>query len=173
MRVSYTPEQKIKAIEVYEETRSYAKTIRILGYPSRHVLFDWVRDPNPKPKPARPANPTKRYSWDLKKLAVIRVIGGHDIRSVADELGITNYANIYGWIRRWRTEGDAGLMSKRERIEAGTYKTKAQLEAALPDDPEELRRLAAKLMVENAVLEQELELAKNLRAASRKNCQTR
>ena len=160
MRVSYTPEQKIKAIEVYEETRSYAKTIRMLGYPSRHVLFDWVRNPNPKPKPKRPENPAKRYSWNLKKLAVRRVIGGHDIRNVADELGITNYANIYGWIRKWRMEGDAGLMSKRERIEAGAYKTKAQLEAALPDDPEELRRLATRLMVENAVLERELELAK-------------
>ena len=40
MRASYTPEQKARAIEVCNETRSYAETIRRLGCPSRHVLFD-------------------------------------------------------------------------------------------------------------------------------------
>ena len=53
-----------------------------------------------------------------------------------------------------------GLMSKREQVEAGAYKTRAQLEAALPDDVAELKRLAARLMAEKAVLERELELAK-------------
>lgn len=73
---------------------------------------------------------------------------------------MVNYATVYEWIRKWRTEGDVGLMSKRERIEAGAYKTRAQLEAALPDDVDELKRLAARLMTEKAVLERELELAK-------------
>ena len=36
MRVSYTPEQKARAVEVYNETKSYAKTIRILGYPPQY-----------------------------------------------------------------------------------------------------------------------------------------
>lgn len=160
MRVSYTPEQKARAIEVYNKTKSYAKTIRMLGYPSRHVLFDWVRNPGPKPKPKSPGKPAKRYGWELKKLAVEEVADGQDIRSVADQLGVVNYATVYEWIRKWRTEGDVGLMSKRERIEAGAYKTRAQLEAALPDDVDELKRLAARLMTEKAVLERELELAK-------------
>ena len=160
MRVSYTPEQKARAVKVYNETKSYAKTIRILGYPSRHVLFDWVKSPGPKPKPRKPDKPAKRYSWELKSLAVKKVAGGQDIRSVADELGVVNYATIYEWIRKWRTEGDVGLMSKKEQVEAGAYKTRAQLEAALPDDVGELKRLAAKLMAEKAVLERELELAK-------------
>ena len=118
MRVSYTPEQKARAVEVYNETKSYAKTIRILGYPSRHVLFDWVKGPGPKPKPRKPDKPAKRYSWELKSLAVKKVAGGQDIRSVADELGVVNYATIYEWIRKWRTEGDVGLMSKKEQVEA-------------------------------------------------------
>lgn len=50
-------------------------------------------------------------------------------------------------------------MSKRERVEASAYKARAQLYAALPDDMNELKRLAAKLLAKNAVLERELELA--------------
>ena len=160
MRVSYTPEQKAKAIKAYNETKSYAKTIRMLGYPSRHVLFDWVRNPGPKPKPKSPCKPAKRYGWELKKLAVEKVANGQDIKSVANQLGVVNYATIYEWIRKWRKEGNVGLMSKREQVEAGAYRTRAQLEAALPDDVGELKRLAAKLMAEKAVLERELELAK-------------
>lgn len=76
MRVSYTPEQKARAIEVYNKTKSYAKTIRMLGYPSRHVLFDWVRNPGPKPKPESPGKPAKRHGWELKKLAVEEVANG-------------------------------------------------------------------------------------------------
>ena len=63
-------------------------------------------------------------------------------------------------------------MGKKGQVEAGVYKTRAQLEAALPDDVAELKRLTAKLMAEKAVLERELELAKP-RAASRENCRTR
>ena len=160
MRISYTPAQKARAVEVYNETRSYAKTLRMLGYPSRHVLFDWVKNPEPKPKPKQPERPAKRYGWELKSLAVSKVLDGADIKKVAEELGVTNYATIYEWIRKWRTGGDVGLMSRKEQIEAGTYKTRAQLEAALPDDVGELKRLAASLMAEKAVLERELELAK-------------
>lgn len=160
MRVSYTPDQKARAIATYKKTGSYAKTIRMLGYPSRHVLFDWVRNPGPKAKPRRPAGPAKRYGWQLKRLAVERVSSGESIKLVAEELGVTNCATIYEWVRKWRTKGDAGLMSKREQIEAGAFKTRAQLEAALPDDVGELKKMAARLMAEKAVLERELELAK-------------
>lgn len=173
MKVSYTQDQRDLARSVYEETKSYAKTIRILGYPSRHVLFDWVRNPEPKKKPKRPEAPAKRYGWKLKALAVERVSSGEDIREVASELGVTNYATIYEWLRKWRSEGSVGLMSKREKIEEGVFRTRAQMESSLPDDAAELKKIAARLMAEKAVLERELELAKNLRAASRKNCRIR
>ena len=90
MRISYTPAQKARAVEVYNETRSYAKTLRMLGYPSRHVLFDWVKNPEPKPKPKQPERPAKRYGWELKSLAVSKVLDGADIKKVAEELGVTN-----------------------------------------------------------------------------------
>lgn len=51
-------------------------------------------------------------------------------------------------------------MTRSERKQREGYKTRAQLEASLPDDPVELRRLAARLLVDKAVLEQELDLVK-------------
>lgn len=160
MKVSYTQDQRDLARSVYEETKSYAKTIRILGYPSRHVLFDWVRDPEPKKKPKRPEAPAKRYGWKLKALAVERVSSGENIREVASELGVTNYATIYEWLRKWRSEGSVGLMSKKEKIEEGVFRTRVQMESSLPNDAVELKKIAARLMAEKAVLERELELAK-------------
>lgn len=54
VRASYTPEQKARAIGVHNETKSCVNTIRTLGHPSRHVLFNCARNPNPKPKPRMP-----------------------------------------------------------------------------------------------------------------------
>ncbi|WP_306792738.1 hypothetical protein [Collinsella ureilytica] len=91
MKVSYTQEQRAKAVKVYRKTKSFAQTIRILGYPSRHILFDWVKHPNPKPKSKQPRTPAKRYSWQLKRLAVAKVISGQDIKEIAYKLGIVSY----------------------------------------------------------------------------------
>lgn len=39
----YSKEQYDKALEVYEETKSVAKTITILGYPARRqTLYNWI-----------------------------------------------------------------------------------------------------------------------------------
>lgn len=160
MKKIYTPEQKAMAVRTYDELKSYSATLRLLGYPSRHVLFDWVRSPGPKPKPKRPEGPAKRYTWETKKTAILRVMGGDDIRDVAADLGVTNSATIYEWVHRWRMGGDIGLMSRKEQMESGTYKTRAQLEAALPDDVGQLKKLAAELMARNAVLERELDYSK-------------
>lgn len=63
-------------------------------------------------------------------------------------------------------------MSKREKAKADGFPTRASIERALPDDPGELKRLAAELMVQKAVLEKELDLVKKTRAPSPHNCQT-
>lgn len=55
----YTPEQKTRAVRTYHELISYLATLRFLGYPYRHVLFDWMRSPDPKPKPRKPGSPPR------------------------------------------------------------------------------------------------------------------
>lgn len=170
MRVTCTVEQKRKAVQTYKKPGPFTKTMRKLGYPSNHVLCEWVRDGIKTRKPRKPDAPSKRYGWRLKHEAVSRVLSGENVKNAAEALKVTNCATVYEWVRRFRERGTVALMSKEGQIEAGIYKTRAQLEKSLPDDPEELKDIAARLLAEKAVLEQELELAKNPRAASRKSC---
>lgn len=78
MRVSYTPEQRAKAIAAYNEIRSYAKTLRILGYLSRYVQFDRVKNPGSKPKQKQPGRSAKHYSWEPKILDASKKVGSSE-----------------------------------------------------------------------------------------------
>ena len=57
MKVIYTPEQRDLAVTTYHRLGSFAKTIRVLGYPSPHVLHSWVRGDVPGTKPATKQRP--------------------------------------------------------------------------------------------------------------------
>lgn len=173
MKKRYSVEQKRFAVARYRKLGSYEQTIRELGYPSRHVLHDWVkeskRDGIRKKRPAR--KPTRHYGFKFKEAAVIRVLDDQDARIVAAELRLNHVALLYKWIAHWNKDGQWELMTSREKRTQGLA-TRAQLEKSLPDDPAELRELAASLLVDKAVLERELELVKKTRASSQDNCRT-
>lgn len=160
MRVTYTSEQKQYAIKTYKRLKSYSKTLQVLGYPSYHVLFDWVNGRDRKHANHVPRAAYRHYTWEFKHEAVMRASKGEDVKSIARDMGIPNSATIYGWLKNFRMQGVVGLMTRKEKPPSGTYKTKAQLKADLPNDVDELKELAARLIVEKAVLEQQLELAK-------------
>lgn len=160
MKVTYTLEQKQIAIRTYKKCKSYSKTLQVLGYPSRHVLFDWVNKRNHRCKSVTSRSKYRHFSWQFKLEAVKKAIDGESVTEIAKNLNITNAATIYRWIREWQQRGDEGLMSKKEKLELGMDKTRAQLKESLPDDIDELKNLVAKLLTERAVLEQELELVK-------------
>lgn len=163
MKIIYSKEEKEKAVKTYKKLKSYAATIRVLGYPSRHVLFDWVKCSQKPKKNNQPQKPAKHYNWQTKKLAVIAAMNGDSVKNIAIKFNITNSQHIYKWIRKYKAKGDEGLMSKKERIDKGLYKTRKQLENNLPSSKTELKKLAAELMVKNAVLEEELKLSKKLK----------
>lgn len=59
--------------------------------------------------------------------------------------------------------GLEGLWQKKEKIEAGFYKTKAQFKQELPNDIDGLKELTAKLIAEKAAFKEELELSKKIK----------
>ena len=160
MKVSCTGEQRRVAVATYRRLGSYAKTLRVLGYPSRRVLHDWVRGTKRAAKKKAVPRPPGPYSWEFKVAAVQRVLAGEKIREVGEDLRMTMHVLLCEWIQRWREGGDRALMSKNEKREADGFATRAQLEASLPENESDLCKLTAQLLVDKAVLERESELVR-------------
>lgn len=163
MKVVYTPAQRARALEVYRRTQSVTKTIRILGYPGRWTLYSWLRNPMQKGRKPRKSRPVKRYTLETKVRAVELFESGWRPDDIARELDLTSKMSVYPWVRIYRESGRWGLMTPKERRQDRQLPTRRSLEKSLPDDPQELRALAASLLVDKAVLEKELELVKKRR----------
>lgn len=165
MNVSYSLEQRREALRVYRRTGSVTKTILLLGYPGRWTLHKWIREARkPVLKPRRAERPT-HYPFKTKLSAVKMFNKGARPRQIASRLGLCSPMSVYSWVGRYRQEGEWVLMSRKERGQAAKLPTVKSLEASLPDDPQELKRLEAKLIVEKAVMDQELELIKKTSAS--------
>ena len=166
MKRSYTDQQRRKAIEVYKRTQSVTKTTRQLGYPGRWTLYKWLREPTTPGRPRKQAKTLTCYPFEVKLRAVELFNAGWSPADIAQECGLRSKMSVYSWAQRHREEGQWGLMSKKEREERARIPTRAALEKSLPDDPSELKEQMAKLLVEKAVLEKELELVKKTSASS-------
>jgi len=77
--------------------------------------------------------------------------------------------SVYSWAQAYRELSEWGLMSNEERRTERKIPTKKSLKASLPDDAKELKELAAQLMVEKAVMAEELILIKKTTASLREH----
>lgn len=106
MRVSYSEEQRQEAVRTYWRFGSYAKTLRLLGYPSRHVLYGWVaertkagtlrkRDEN-----AKHGMTEKQSFTPEQRLQVVLAVleRGMTPSQAAARYGVKNTPVIYQWI---------------------------------------------------------------------------
>jgi transposase-like protein len=84
----------------------------------------------------------KTYSFELKKKAVEMRLQGIPKAKVAEELGIQDVGRLKVWMRKFREEGDFGLMERRGRRQE--YKDQD--------------RLVRRLKLENDVLKKWLEI---------------
>ncbi|MCX5277385.1 IS481 family transposase [Streptomyces virginiae] len=67
-----------------------------------------------------------------RRLLVERVRSGRPVAHVAAEMGISR-ATAHKWVRRWRTEGEAGLHDRSSRPRTTPHRTSAALEAQVCD----------------------------------------
>ncbi|MFJ9425394.1 IS481 family transposase [Streptomyces sp. NPDC101249] len=63
-----------------------------------------------------------------RRLLVERVRSGRPVAHVAAEMGISR-ATAHKWVRRWRSEGDAGLADRSSRPRTTPHRTPAAVEA--------------------------------------------
>jgi hypothetical protein len=62
-----------------------------------------------------------------RRLLVERVCSGRPVAHVAAEMGISR-ATAHKWIRRWRSEGEAGLIDRSSRPRTTPHRTPASVE---------------------------------------------
>lgn len=76
------------------------------------------------------AHANARTTLYARKLIVARVLAGHRPGEVAKQLGVSRQT-VYKWMRRWRAEGEAGLLDRSSRPHRMPRKTSAETTAAI------------------------------------------
>lgn len=137
----YSREQREAALEAYDRLGDVRAAVRELGYPSDTALAGWVRRRGEAPRPRKPA---VRLDAHEKQGAVLRVLAGEEAARVAEDLGVTRPA-VLNWRRAWSEEGAAAFMGDIAERTPGAA-------GALPDDPEELKRMVRELRMENDLM---------------------
>jgi transposase InsO family protein/transposase-like protein len=95
----YTFDQETNAVNYYiEHGRSISRTIRILGYPSRPTLREWIEKHAPNERKSRiRGGPIVQYSYEQKRDAVIELcVRKGAAAAVADAIGVSRYS-LYKW----------------------------------------------------------------------------
>ena len=82
MKVSYSVQERRRAVAEYKRVKSITKAVRNLGYPARRTLYDWVRygTARRKPKHTHLLEGNRRYSWELKLQAVELFHAGYRLK---------------------------------------------------------------------------------------------
>ena len=145
----YSQEQKEKAVQLYDQTKSVTETIRILGYPTRRNLYMWISEKNSPPKvrkdypiidnpPEHPRNP----SLDVKLDAIHRCFQlGENIKYVSEDIGYSR-TSIYQWRKRYLKEGTLGLMNNKN-VTPG--KLEEETVIGTDSSPNEIEQLKSKM----------------------------
>ena len=151
--MKYSEEDRLRALEVYKETKSVTETMRILGLDmSRGGFYEWLKKAGIPVKKAKPCP-----SLETKLNAVYRCFKlGESVQSVAREIGFSA-RSIYVWGRKYLEGGDGMRKDKRaqaaksgkgseQEIETEKDKRIAELEA-------QLEEMQFELDVSNATLD--------------------
>lgn len=158
----YSQEKVNIALKVYHQLGSVTKTVRILGYPERRILYDWIRNEG-KPKKQRkilditntkihPRNPPFKVKMD----ALHRCFElGESIKLVSEDIGYTR-ASIYAWRKKYLQKGAVALMNDKN-IQPETLKEGS---AVSNTKVEELRAQMLDMQLEIDILKETINVLK-------------
>ena len=116
----YSKQQKEIALKLYHQTESVSETVRILGYPTRKNLYNWIYEEKHPTKvredypivdnpPDHPRNPPLQVKLDAIHHCCEL---GENIKYVSEDIGYSR-ASIYQWRKRYLKEGTLGLMNNK------------------------------------------------------------
>lgn len=149
----YTPEQRAKALEAYDDLGHVSLVIRQLGYPSKGCLRLWIAGRN---APKKPRKPKAVVAIGAKLEALGMLERGFPISAAARYAGVTT-ATLLNW-RRIKTERGADALMTKADVDCPDP-TPEELQA-LPDDIEELKRRVFELEFENRLMREVVDMVK-------------
>lgn len=176
---TYTKELKVEVIKAYLEGEgSYEDLAKKYQIPSAPIIINWVSKYNRHneikaydPKGYVYMAETRKVSYE-EKIEIIKWTMEHDnAYKLAAEKFETSYAQVYNWVKKYKTDGEEGLRDdrgKRKPIENLTEIEKLKHEVEL------LRRKNERLEMEAEVIKkfQEIErrdiLARSVKKPSTK-----
>ena len=108
----YTIDFKLSAIQHYLTGHSYNQTAKFFGIESS-IVQNWVRLYQTHGIDGIRTRTSKAsYSPEFKHTAVLQLLAGKSIRTLAIELNISNHGLLCQWLKAYQTHGIMGLTSK-------------------------------------------------------------
>lgn len=147
----YSDEDREWALYVVEECGgNINKAADIVAGPSRETIRRWAREDRCIYRPQRKIRVF--LSYEEKLTAVRALMSGEKAGLIAQRYGVTA-PSIYNWRRQLLERGEISFMTQ-DDIAASCTPT------PVPDEIEELKRRCEELELENAILEQTIEILK-------------
>jgi len=149
----FTDAEKQKAVDLYfSEKLTTQGVVDRLGYPTRQNLERWLR------KDPRYGENMRHgfYPVELKTKAVeMYHTGRYTLEEIAEHLNLPSPGSIYYWVYNARDYGYEALIPQVKKANMPKRKTSPP-----PDDPDSLKRRCEELELDNAILQETIEILK-------------
>ena len=150
----YSQTRKEQAVGHYlEHGRCIAATIRMLGYPSRSLLSEWLRELNPEARTSVAGRPQELAPADKESAVVALCMRPASAQAVADAVGVSR-----GSLYKWKNQllGHEAPASMKRQQDPPASPDRVELEQQL----ETLQRDIRRLQLEKDLLKKANELLK-------------
>ena len=168
----YTAEQRSVAVKHYlEHGKCVSRTVRVLGYPSRPLLTEWIKEDVPEEiRSCRKSQSLIHLSKEQKGQVAIELCTRYgSAQEIADKYNVSRYS-VYNWAWDLLGKGNVSPMSKKKldntTVTQETVDSLKQEIDQLHNEAEELKHQIYRLQLEKDVLEKAAEILKKDEGAS-------
>jgi transposase InsO family protein/transposase-like protein len=175
----YTVEQRSTAVKHYlEHGKCVSRTVRVLGYPSRPMLTQWIKEDLPEEtRPCTKGQSLVHLSKEQKEQVAIELCTRDgSAQEIADKYNVSRYS-VYNWAWDLLGKGNVSPMPKKKpdttAVTQETVDSLKQEVEQLHNEAEELKRQVYRLQLEKDVLEKAAEILKKDEGVSLENLTNR
>lgn len=161
----YSKAQQDTAVRYYmEHGKCASRTLRALGYPSRTLLKQWIKERHPEEKSrCYSARPLVYLTKEKKESAVLELCQrDKTVDEIASQYNVRR-ESVYLWARKLLGKGSVSSVPKRKKDTSLTPNTVEELQAtidSLKKQAKELEDEVFRLRVEKDVIEKAAEVIK-------------